>query len=285
MDAKHRNQFVAGLLAGGGSTTVLHPLDLIKVRFQVNPALINTNRQTLFTIRELFRIYRTDGPSGLYQGFSANLTASMVSWGLYFYIYENIKTSLGLDKSASSFSPAYFAASGMAGATTVAIVNPLWVVKTRMCIQTPTSMHKYGSLVDALVKIGKEEGINGLYRGLIPGLFGVSHGAVQFTIYENMKNTCRRFRIDIDNKVYMFLSTGSKCLAMAVTYPYQVIRSRAQVPALYGEGIGQIIRRTWALEGMAGFYKGLVPSTLRVLPGTALTFLIYENTLKHLNKR
>ena len=31
--------------------------------------------------------------------------------------------------------------------------------------------------------------LRGLYRGLLPGFVGVSHGAVQFMVYEEMKRT------------------------------------------------------------------------------------------------
>jgi hypothetical protein len=30
-------------------------------------------------------------------------------------------------------------------------------------------------------------------------------------------------------------------------------------------------------EGVSGYYKGLVPNLLRVVPATAITFVIYEN--------
>jgi solute carrier family 25 folate transporter 32 len=38
------------------------------------------------------------------------------------------------------------------------------------------------------------------------------------------------------------------------------------------------ISQIWAQEGIAGFYKGLGPNLLRVLPSTWVTFLVYENT-------
>ena len=37
------------------------------------------------------------------------------------------------------------------------------------------------------------------------------------------------------------------------------------------------IRRTWAEEGARGFYRGLGTNLVRVLPGTCVTFVVYEN--------
>ena len=37
------------------------------------------------------------------------------------------------------------------------------------------------------------------------------------------------------------------------------------------------IRRTWAEEGYRGFYRGLGTNLIRVLPGTCVTFVVYEN--------
>jgi solute carrier family 25 (mitochondrial folate transporter), member 32 len=37
------------------------------------------------------------------------------------------------------------------------------------------------------------------------------------------------------------------------------------------------IKRTWAEEGARGFYRGLGTNLVRVLPGTCVTFVVYEN--------
>lgn len=47
--------------------------------------------------------------------------------------------------------------------------NPIWVVKTRMCLQystadgLPASKH-YNGMLDALVKVYRHEGIPGMYK-------------------------------------------------------------------------------------------------------------------------
>lgn len=283
-ESKSRGQLLAGMLAGGGTTAILHPLDLLKVRFQVNSSSSLQQRPPFYTLREFARIIRTSGPQGLYQGFSANWTASMASWGMYFFLYEELKEIFGINKSESPVKLSYFAASGIAGGLTVLMVNPLWVAKTRLCAQLPDLPNKYKGLMDTLLRVGKEEGIPGLYRGLLPGLFGVTHGAVQFTIYDNMKSLHKRLGYESNNASYLMMSTSSKVLAMISTYPYQVIRSRAQLPGVYGQSIKSILLNTWKTEGIVGFYKGIVPSIYRTIPGTALTFLIYENVIHLLNK-
>lgn len=275
-----RDQFIAGMLAGGGTTLLMHPVDLLKVRFQLDPSA--SKRPTLFTLKELVRIGRQYKLEGLYQGFSANWLASMSAWGLYFCLYDKFKEILRANDHTSLQSAKYFGASGMAGMLTILLVNPLWVVKTRLCSQLPSASNKYKGLFSTLRLITQEEGLPGLYRGLLPGLLGVSHGAIQFTVYESLKNASKRHGIQLDNKLYLAMSVTSKTAAMLATYPYQVVRSRAQMPAVYGPSLLGIIRNTWAKEGVYGFYKGLVPSSMRVLPGTAITFLIYENVINRL---
>jgi solute carrier family 25 (mitochondrial folate transporter), member 32 len=57
-------------------------------------------------------------------------------------------------------------------------------------------------MVNALSSIYKQEGVRGLYRGFIPGMFGVSHGALQFMTYEEMKNAYNQYRnLPIDAKL------------------------------------------------------------------------------------
>ena len=57
-------------------------------------------------------------------------------------------------------------------------------------------------MIDALVKMYRYEGIRGLYKGFVPGIFGVSHGALQFMAYEEMKNQYNTYRhLPIDTKL------------------------------------------------------------------------------------
>lgn len=67
----------------------------------------------------------------------------------------------------------------------------------------------------------------------------------------------------------------------------QVIRTRLQqrVDPQSGvnyRGVLDTLRRTLANEGLGGLYKGIVPNVLRVMPQSAITFLVYESVMKAL---
>ena len=130
----------------------------------------------------------------------------------------------------------------------------------------------YPSTLSGFRSIINTEGIPGLYRGLVPSLFGVSHGAVQFMAYETLKNAWRNQaekrgltlqtkangEVFLGNVGTLVLSGTSKIIAGSVTYPYQVVRARLQTydaEAVYGSAL-DVVRKVVREEGIRGFYKG-----------------------------
>lgn len=150
----------------------------------------------------------------------------------------------------------------------------------------------YTSFTKGAMQILRSEGIPGFYRGLVPSLFGVSHGALQFMAYEKLKlyritaptPSGEHSKRELNNLDFFLISSVSKIFAGSITYPYQVLRSRLQTydAHLAYRGVWDAIGQIWAAEGLAGFYKGLGPNLFRVLPSTWVTFLVYENTRAYL---
>lgn len=199
------------------------------------------------------------------------------------------------------------------GAATSILTNPIWVIKTRMLSTGSHTPGAYQSFVSGATQILRTEGIPGFYRGLVPALFGVSHGAFQFMAYEKLKSYRLRLssptgssgsgragerKADFTNVELLLISGLSKIFAGCITYPYQVLRTRLQLQAYSADdaaaksatarstyrGVWDATRQIWAQEGLSGFYKGLGPSLVRVLPSTWVVFLVYENTKATMHK-
>ena len=49
------------------------------------------------------------------------------------------------------------------------------------------------------------------------------------------------------------------------------------------KGMGDVFRRTLEREGLRGFYKGLFPNLLKVVPAASITYLVYETMKKSLD--
>lgn len=278
---------VAGISGGVTSTLILHPLDLIKIRFAVNDGRTTTAPQYRGLTSAFITIFRQEGFRGLYKGVTPNVWGSGSAWGFYFMFYNSIKTWIQGGNAAQPLGPAWhMVAAAEAGILTLVMTNPIWVVKTRLCLQydgmpAQNSQSKYGGMFDGLVKIYRNEGVKGLYRGFVPGMFGVSHGALQFMTYEEMKNKYNEYRnVPINTKLatgeYLVFAAISKLIAAAATYPYQVIRARLQDQNHSYKGSWDCIKQTWRYERMPGFYKGVIPYLVHVTPNICLVMIIYE---------
>ncbi|XP_043284563.1 mitochondrial folate transporter/carrier [Venturia canescens] len=288
LSALKYEHFVAGISGGVVSTLMLHPLDLIKIRFAVNDGLTTTAPKYTGLRNAMTEIIKVEGLRGLYRGVIPNVLGSGCSWGLYFYFYNYIKTSVQGGNAKKPLGPTlHMVCAANAGVLTLLLTNPIWVVKTRLCLQYKDDVHlaeskRYSGLTDALKKIYKTEGVRGLYKGLVPGMFGVSHGAIQFMTYEEMKNKYNEYRLlPIDTKMgtseYIVFAAISKLIAAASTYPYQVVRARLQDHHHDYRGTWHCIQLTWRGEGAIGFYKGLSVNLSRVVPATVITFVTYEH--------
>lgn len=233
-----------------------------------------------------------EGPSrigALYRGLTPNLVGNSVGWGLYFLWYREaqdvVRRVRGYEQSQQLTSVDYLTASSASGLLSAVLTNPIWVVKTRMLSTSATQTGAYPGMLSGLRSIYKKEGIRGFFHGLTPTLIGVSHGSLYFVAYEKLKLWRRQSKKDpqLSNVDTLITSSLSKIFAGVLTYPHQLIRARLQtydpsaVAHVRGPGVIALIKQIWRNEGIVGYYKGLLPNLLRVVPSTCVTFLVYEN--------
>ena len=296
---------VAGGVAGLTTVVALHPLDIVRTRFQVNDGRQAAVPSYRHTFHALCTIGRVEGLRGLYAGLFPALLGSSLSWSLYFFLYTNIKEHNRRRFGRAELGPSlHLLSAAEAGSIVAVLTNPVWVVKTRLQLQAPGhgARTPYLGFSDAFKSILREEGLRGLYKGLGPGLILVSHGALQFMAYEEGRKflVSRRTKLAagqpdvvasgeqlITSQDFAILGASSKLFAVLATYPYQVVRSRLQQRPSE-DGVSRYLntwdtfKATMRYEGVRGLYKGIIPNLLRVVPSSSLTFLVYESVMKFL---
>ena len=170
------------------------------------------------------------------------------------------------------------------------------------------------------MRIYRQEGIPGFYRGLLPSLFGVSHVCIQFPLYEHFKalnrafiTRCVAFKLmaciesadgsDLPKSTILLCSSSSKMLASSITYPHEVVRTRLQVrpsdllpgssaatstvtgPLRFFDEIRLTCANIHSESGFKGFYRGFSVNLVRTVPASALTILTYEVLMRNLLAR
>lgn len=302
---------IAGCTAGLASVLALQPLDVVKTRLQVQDGVPGPLSAYKGTLHALKSIVKEEGWRALYSGLAPGLLGAGVSWGIYFSAYNRAKERYQRRTGQVKLAPQlHLASASEAGCLVCCITNPIWVIKTRLQLQrgpgpavSPRLRQSlthlravagpYRGLTHAVKQIAKEEGIRGFYKGLLPSLLLVSHGAIQFMVYEELKALTAGAgeyakdtgRSSLSAAQISVMGATSKLAASVVTYPSQVIRARLQQrqasnrAVQYRDGLATfklILQR----EGAGGLYKGLVPNVLRVMPQSAITFLVYEKVMQ-----
>ncbi|KAF2836763.1 mitochondrial uncoupling protein 2 [Patellaria atrata CBS 101060] len=281
------------LIAGGGAgmmeALVCHPLDTIKVRMQLSRRARAPGAKRRGFITTGVEIVKRETPLGLYKGLGAVLTGIVPKMAIRFTSYEWYKQLLA-DKSGEVTSKSTFLAGLAAGITeAVAVVTPMEVVKIRLQAQhhsmaDPLDVPKYRNAAHALYTVVKEEGVGALYRGVsLTALRQGTNQAVNFTAYTEFRAALQKWHgtEDLASHETMFIGLVSGAMGPFSNAPIDTIKTRLQkTPAEPGQtAIGRIAtisKDMWKQEGARSFYKGITPRVMRVAPGQAVTFTVYE---------
>jgi solute carrier family 25 carnitine/acylcarnitine transporter 20/29 len=157
------NVALGGLGAGALQSLLICPVELIKIRIQLQKNIGNFG--TPMSLAK--NIWKNEGIRGIYRGFGITLLRDAPALGFYFGTYEYMREKLhpGCRETCEENMSTVFIAGGFAGMASWLFNYPTDVIKTRLQAQTSSSM-KYKGILDCTLKIIKEEGSIVLWRGL-----------------------------------------------------------------------------------------------------------------------
>ncbi|KAF3037514.1 Mitochondrial succinate-fumarate transporter [Didymella heteroderae] len=281
------------LIAGGGAgmmeALICHPLDTIKVRMQLSKRARMPGAPKRGFIKTGAEIVKRETALGLYKGLGAVLTGIVPKMAIRFTSYEWYKQMLA-DQNGLVTSKSTFMAGLAAGVTeAVLVVTPMEVVKIRLQAQhhsmaDPLDVPKYRNAAHALYTVVKEEGAGALWRGVsLTALRQGTNQAANFTAYSELRAALQKYQNTTDLPGWQTSCIGliSGACGPFSNAPIDTIKTRLQkTPAEAGVSamtrIKSIAADMWKQEGAKSFWKGITPRVMRVAPGQAVTFTVYE---------
>ncbi|KAK9894026.1 mitochondrial carrier [Cystobasidium minutum MCA 4210] len=256
--AKSWVHFVAGGLGGMSGAIVTAPFDVVKTRLQSDlfsgsskattlppkTGVLNTTRRLLYHFVEtgilLRDIARNEGPSALFRGLGPTLVGVIPARSINFFVYGNGKQIYAKLLNDGKEAPGiHLISAATAGIATAAATNPIWVVKTRLQLQSSSSSKKANPVPPA----GKNPA-----------------SSAAFSSYSRIAS-----------------QTSSATPGISQFTP-SFGRSAATLSAASADrftGSMQCIAHIWRNEGIKGFYRGLSASLLGVAEGT-IQWTLYE---------
>ncbi|XP_024041562.1 calcium-binding mitochondrial carrier protein SCaMC-1 isoform X2 [Citrus clementina] len=162
--------------------------------------------------------------------------------------------------------------------------------------ESAIKFHAYELLKNAIGDyIGEEKDDIGAFGRLLAG--GMAGAVAQTAIYpldlvktRLQTHACEGGKapnLEPGPLVQLGCGTISGALGATCVYPLQVIRTRMQAQrsksAAAYKGMSDVFWRTLQNEGYRGFYKGIFPNLLKVVPAASITYMVYETMKKTLD--
>jgi len=269
------------------------PLDTAKVRLQIQgeakgrsngggPAKGLQYKGVFGTITTMVR---TEGARSLYNGLVAGLQRQMSFASVRIGLYDSVKQFYTKGSEHVGIGSRLLAGC-TTGAMAVAVAQPTDVVKVRFQAQV-SGAKRYQGTMDAYRTIGREEGVRGLWKGMGPN---VARNAIvnctELVTYDLIKDALIRSTPLTDDLPCHFTSAfGAGFCTTVIASPVDVVKTRymnsshGQYKSAVSCALSMFVK-----EGPMAFYKGFMPSFLRLGSWNVVMFVTYEQLKRAMMK-
>ncbi|ETW06544.1 hypothetical protein H310_02771, partial [Aphanomyces invadans] len=302
---KQASVLLAGGVAGSIGKTFTAPLSRLTILYQVHSMVTPTHKDKFSgsLYQAFMKVVRREGVFALWKGNGASVVHRFPYSAVNFFTYEAMKDFFEAQTENTSPMLTRFVSGALAAATSTTVCYPIDLIRTRLITQLDNNI-RYRGISHAFHRIRAEEGTRGLYRGLSATLLvTVPNMAINFTVFESLKDAVQAFREDpttgnsspppltaVDTLTCGAVSGISSSI---VTFPVDVVRRRMQISGLHvtttstaAEATATawgITRELYLQQGIWGFYRGLTPELLKVIPMVGITFGTFDMIKQHLH--
>lgn len=167
---------LAGAIAGVAQSVICCPMELVKLRLQIQDDVIKQSSlspRTKTIVKKYLnpwdcvtKIQAAEGAAGFYRGFGITAVREAPAFGIYFGSYEWLMSLLQTPGETSGAFPVLLAG-GLSGIFSWVFTYPIDVVKTRLQADGESGQRMYTNALDCCVKSYRNEGIQVFTRGLL----------------------------------------------------------------------------------------------------------------------
>lgn len=273
--------FVVGGLSGMCATTIIQPIDMVKVRIQLRGE--SKGKTSPFDVaREL---YHEGGVKGFYRGLDSALLRQAVYASLRIGIYYTLNDWFKNPETGEATASIRAVNSLIAGAVGSAIANPCDLALVRMQADSTlpaAERRNYRNVFHAFQTILREDGFLDLYRGCSP------------TVARAMAlNLSMLFTYDVAKKELESIYGKGKFTTFAATFisgifvavcslPFDNMKTKLQKQTKNKEGkymynnLRDCFKKSIEREGVTGLWTGLPTFYFRVAPHAMFTLMFAE---------
>ncbi len=270
--------FVNGGLAGMTATTVIQPIDMVKVRLQLagEGAKTGPRPSPLAVTRDIIASGKfTDLYTGLSAGLLRQAVYTTARLGFFDTFMNKLKVRAETKGQGIGFKER--AVAGLsAGGLAAMIGNPADLALIRMQsdgLKPLAARAHYTSVVDALSRIAKSEGISALWAGAFPTV--VRAMALNFGQLAFFSEAKTQLKAKTQLAPYTQTLTASAIAGFFASFfslPFDFVKTRLQKQSrgadgrLPYSGMGDCFRKVAREEGVLRFYRGFGTYYVRIAP-------------------
>lgn len=269
------NQLLCGGLAGATARTIVAPIDRVKILMQTAFVAGTSDKHTSIA-RTMRNILNEEGLAAFWRGNGVNCIRVAPYAATQFASYEKYKRVMLGDRDSLTIVQR-LACGGLAGATATTVTHPLDVIRLRLSVNKDLVGIR-GALNDVLM----ENGIRSLYKGYIPTLLSLSPFiAINFAAFDTLKTHFLPKGVSKKNMgghTLKVLGCGAAAglFAQSICFPLDTIRRRMQMKGTNYTSVLNAVSEIASKEGVRGFYRGVVPNAVKIVPNNGIRFLAYE---------
>lgn len=281
---------VSGSLSGAFVSACIQPLDVIRTRMQADAAC----GSLVSTSNVVGNIFKEGGLPAFWRGTQPTVIRLGIGAGLHFFFLESLKPVFETYDSSGNLRLSSVGAAvtgGLSRALAAFVSCPITVVKTRMEYGgTVATIPRYKNTLQGLGTIAREEGLRGLYRGIVPTvLSNAPFSALYYLFYTRLRDN---FKTSHDPSAVVNFASGTVAAIAAtlITQPADVIRTRMQLNltkdsmasgitghvSVGGASLQSVFRQVTASQGTRGLLVGAAPRIMKRTLQTALVWTLYE---------